>query len=126
MTSPDNLLPDGPFFVHTDTFGDKCRALAEKGILRILSDGAWVQPNYAGRIQLPKELMEEVWGMVDKKALKKKLVGRIEQELADRIVNAIAAELATDIKQILSVPERREAIRSLAREHMTSIMEGKK
>ena len=38
------------------------------------------------------------------------------------MVNHMAAELATDIKQILSVQERREALRALAREHMDSIM----
>ena len=67
--------------------------------------------------------MNEVWAMVDSDALKLRLKERIEAELADRIVNHIAAELATDIKQILSVTERREAIRSLAREHMDSIMQ---
>ena len=34
----------------------------------------------------------------------------------------MAAELSTDIKQLLSVKERREKIRSLARDHMDSIM----
>jgi predicted transcriptional regulator len=67
--------------------------------------------------------MNEVWAMVDRDALKLRLKERIEAELADRIVNHIAAELATDIKRILSVTERREAIRSLAREHMDSIMQ---
>jgi len=104
------------------TFEQKVRELAEKGILRIISDGAWVQPDYHHRIQLPRDLMNEVWGMVDRESLKKKLAARIEAELADRVVNAIAAELATDIKAILSVPERREMLRALAREHLTSIM----
>ena len=34
-----------------------------------------------------------------------------------------AAELATDIKQILSVQERREMLRGLAREHMDAVMQ---
>lgn len=37
-------------------------------------------------------------------------------------MNHMAAELATDIKQILSVKERREALRALAREHMDAVM----
>lgn len=95
---------------------------AEKSILKIITEGGWIQPDYANRIHLPRDLMNEVWAMVDRDALKLRLKERIEQELADRIVNHIAAELATDIKQILSVTERREAIRALAREHMDSIM----
>ena len=101
----------------------KLKDAGEKGILKIISDGGWIQPDYVNRIRLPRDMMNEVWAMVDRDALKLKLKERIEQELADRIVNQIAAELATDIKQILSVPERREAIRSLAREHMDSIMQ---
>jgi len=100
----------------------KLKDAAEKSILKIISDGGWIQLDYANRIQLPRDLMNEVWAMVDRDALKLKLKERIEQELADRIVNQIAAELATDIKQVLSVPERREAVRAIAREHMTSIM----
>lgn len=95
---------------------------AEKSILKIITEGGWIQPDYANRIQLPRDLMNEVWAMVDRDALKLRLKERIEQELADRIVNHIAAELAIDIKQILSVTERREAIRALAREHMDAIM----
>lgn len=95
---------------------------AEKSILKIITEGGWIQPDYANRIQLPRDLMNDVWEMVDRDALKQRLKERIEQELADRIVNHIAAELATDIKQILSVTERREAIRALARGHMDAIM----
>ena len=46
----------------------------------------------------------------------------LEAELAERMVNSIAAELATDIKQILSVKERREMLRGIAREHMDAVM----
>ena len=38
------------------------------------------------------------------------------------MVNHMAAELATDIKQILSVSERREMLRGLARDHMDAVM----
>ena len=46
-------------------------------------------------------------------------------ELAERIVNHMAAEISTDVKQILSVKERREALRALARHHMDSLMSAK-
>jgi hypothetical protein len=89
----------------------RLKTAAENSILKIIEGGGWIQPDYANRIQLPRDLMNEVWAMVDRDALKLRLKERIEAELADRIVNHIAAELATDIKQILSVTERREAIR---------------
>ncbi len=95
---------------------------AQNSVLKIISDGNWIQTDYASRFKLPPEMLAEVWAMVDIEGLKRKMADRIESELADRIVNHMAAELATDIKQLLSVPERREAIRSVAREHLGHIV----
>jgi hypothetical protein len=46
--------------------------------------------------------------------------------LADKIINHIAAEISTDIKKLLSVSERREALRSVARENLDRICSGGK
>lgn len=105
------------------TLEQRLRQAAENSIVKVIESGSWVVPDYNNRISIPKDLLNEVWAMVDREKLKERLKDRIEQELADRIVNHMAAELATDIKQILSVTERREALRALAREHMDSIMQ---
>jgi len=94
---------------------------AEKSVLKIISEGQWVQPDYGNRVQLPKTFMEDIWKLVDHEKIKKAMVARIEQEMAERIVNHLAAELATDIKQLLSNSERREALRAVARENMERI-----
>lgn len=104
-------------------FEQAVKTAAEKAVLKILSSGDWIKPDYANRFTLPHEWLVTVWRMIDRDRLQAKLTERIEAELADRIVNHIAAELATDIKHILSVQERREAIRALARDHMESIMQ---
>jgi len=104
---------------------EQIKHAAEKAVLKYIGEGGWIQPDYNNRIKIPFEVLTDAWSLVDRESLKTKLAERIESELADRIVNHIAAELATDIKQILSVTERREAIRQLAREHMDSIMQGK-
>jgi hypothetical protein len=101
---------------------DALRNAAERSIMKIISDGSWIAPDYNNRVKLPADFMADVWKLVDREKVKRALADRIEEQLAERIVNAIAAELATDIKQILSVTERREAIRALAREHMQAIM----
>lgn len=98
------------------------KTAAEKAVLKIISDGSWIAPDYGNRFKIPPEMMADIWRMVDQDALKKKMSARIEDELADRIVNLMAAEIATDVKQILSVKERREALRNFARQHMDSIM----
>lgn len=99
----------------------KIKEAAEKSILQFISAGNWTSLNYADQVKIPKSLIDEVWQLVDTEKLKKKLKERIEEELADRIINQIATEIATDIKQVLSVPERREAIRALARQHIESL-----
>jgi Mg/Co/Ni transporter MgtE len=96
---------------------------AQNSVLKIISDGNWIATDYSTRFKLPPEMLAEVWAMVDIDGLKRKMADRIESELADRIVNHMAADLATDIKQLLSVTERREAIRSVAREHLSHIMQ---
>ena len=95
------------------------KTAAEKAVLKIITEGSWIAPDYANRFKLPAD----VWKLVDQNQIKRHLAARIEEEMADRLVNHIAAELATDIKQILSVPERREALRHVARQHMESIMQ---
>ena len=96
---------------------------AQKAVMKVITEGSWIQPDYSNRFKLPPEILQQVWEMVDISGLKKKMAERIESELADRIVNHMATELATDIKQLLSVQERREAIRSVAREHLSHIMQ---
>lgn len=98
------------------------KTAAEKAVLNFVGGGQWLLPNYESRLKIPQEWIADCWRLVDSEALKRKLAERLESELVDRMVNHIAAELATDIKQVLSVKERREALRSLAREHMNSLM----
>lgn len=103
-------------------FEEAVKASAEKAVLKIVGDGSWIAPDYGNRFKIPAEWVQSIWALVDRDRLRLRLVERIEAELADRLVNAIAAEMVTDIKQILSVKERREAIRALARAHLLEIM----
>lgn len=100
---------------------EQIKAVAEKSILEILSSGYWIEPDYRNRVKIPGEFMSEVWDLIDTDRIKKQLADRIEKELANRIVNHMAKELATDIKTILAVKERREALRSVAVAHLDKI-----
>ena len=103
-------------------FDKQVKDAAEKAVLHFVSSGGWLLPNYESRLKVPAEWMAEAWRPVDADKVRAQLAARLESELADRMVNHMAAELATDIKQILSVKERREALRALAREHMDKVM----
>lgn len=103
-------------------FDKQVKEAAEKAVLHFVSSGGWLLPNYESRLKVPAEWMAEAWRLVDADKVRAQLAARLESELADRMVNLMAAELATDIKQILSVKERREALRALAREHMDTVI----
>lgn len=104
------------------TFEEKVKLFAERAILDSISKGGWVMPDYNNRIKVSEDMMKDVWNMVDIENVKVQLANLIENQIADRIVNHMASELATDIKQILSVPERRETLRAITRRHMEEIM----
>jgi hypothetical protein len=99
---------------------------AQHAVLKFVNDGGWLMPNYQARMQIPASWVADCWKLVDANKLKVKIAERLESELADRMVNHMASELATDIKQILSVKERREALRELARKHMETVMQAGK
>ena len=103
-------------------FEQSVKAAAEKAVLKFVQDGGWLLPNYESRLKIPAEWIADCWRLVDSEKLKAKVAERLESELADRMVNHMAAELSTDIKQILSVQERREMLRELARKHMDDVM----
>lgn len=98
------------------------KASAEKAVLKYVTDGGWLLPNYESRFKVPPEWVAACWKLVDADKVKQQVATLLEGELAERMVNSIASELATDIKQILSVKERREMLRGIAREHMDAVM----
>ena len=95
----------------------------QSSMLKLISSGNWIESAYSDRFKVPKELLADAYKMVDTESLKVQLARRIEAELADRIINHLAAEMATDVKQILSIKERREALRNIARTHLETIMQ---
>ena len=108
------------------TFEEKIHKLAEESVIKIAENGDWFTISYENRVKLPPELYRDVWNMLDVEEIKRKLKTRIEQELADRLVNNIAAELSSDIKALLSNKERRDEIREIANKHLLHLTGWKK
>lgn len=102
-------------------FEAKVKEAAERAVLKILMEGSWITPDYNSRFKIPTDMLADVWKMVDVEAVKRRMAIRLQEELADRVVNHMAAEIATDVKQILSVQERREALRAVVRENLDRI-----
>lgn len=101
---------------------DRIKQAAENAVVSFITSHNWLQPDYQKRVTVPSDILTDAWARVDVEQIKKHLTTRIEAELADRLMNHMAAEMATDVKQILGVPERREALRAIARAHLETIM----
>ena len=81
----------------------------------------FIKIDYNDRAKLPSDFIDKAWGLIDQEELLISLSKRLESELIDRLVNHLAAEIATDIKQVLSVKERREAVRSVVRDNIDKL-----
>ena len=105
-------------------FESRVKEAAENSLLRLLENANnWHLHPADKHIKVPTGLMNEVWQMVDFQKVKAAMADLIQQQLAERLVNHMAAEIATDIKKVLSNPERREAIRAVCRENIDKFCE---
>lgn len=90
-------------------------------MVKQISNQDFIKIDYNDRAKLPSDFIEKAWGLIDQDKLIESLSKRLESELIDRLVNHLAAEIATDIKQVLSVKERREAVRSVVRDNIDKL-----
>lgn len=94
---------------------------AEKALLKMIGEGQFIMPDYRNRVPIPESFMRDVWNMLDLNVIKAKMADKLHDVVVDHVMNKLAQEIATDVKQVLSVTERREAIRAIARQHIDSI-----
>lgn len=103
------------------SFDKKLQEVVQGQIIASIHKADLLQLRYDERFKLPESFIQDCWSLIDKDELKAQLSKRLEAELIDRLVNHMAKEIATDIKQILSVKERREAVRSVVRDNFDSL-----
>lgn len=103
------------------TLEEACVSAFTSSLFKAIGSADFVTIDYRNKIDLPKSFLEELWKSVDIEKVKIKVKKRLEDELADRLVNHMAAEVATDIKSVLSIKERREAIRAVVRDNIDQI-----
>jgi len=103
------------------SFEEKLKQVIQDQVIKNIHNTDLVSIKYDEKFNLPADFLWECWSLIDKERLKESLSARLQEELVDRLVNHMAAEIATDIKQVLSVKERREAIRHVVRENIDEL-----
>ncbi len=104
------------------TLEQKLTKAFEHAMIKIVSDGGFIQPKYENRLVIEPAMLRAAWNAVDRDAVIKQLASRATDRVADTIFNAMATEIATDVKQIMSNKELREDVRALIRDRMRATM----
>lgn len=94
----------------------------EDALVKMIREGQLLQPDYKNRIMVDAEFVKQVYAQIDYKRVLSLLGPMLEQRAADLILGAMATEITTDVKQLLSHKERREMLRSVIRENLDKIM----
>lgn len=96
------------------TYQEQIQQHVEQTIMAEIAKGAWLKMPYGG-VEFPAATLREIYAAVDMAKVKAQVVAQLEEMLATKIIHAMATELATDVKKILSNNELREDLRSQLR-----------
>ena len=100
---------------HGMTFEQQLAEAVQQSVLKMVRDGSLVIPDYASRAKVPHAKVQELYDSVDWVRVKELCLARVEERCADHLLNAMATEMATDVKQVLSNKELREEVRAFIR-----------
>lgn len=100
-------------------FGREAIESMQIALVEYLRKGEWFHGvNYEQRVKIGQGVLRALYGQLDMDRVMSLVKDRVEQRLADSIMNAMATETATDIKQIMCNTELREDLRSYLRSRM--------
>lgn len=100
------------------SFEQRLLASVEDSLIKLVQDGGFITATYENRLKVDPTIMREIYERIDLKRVVVLAAERAEERMADTVFNALAQELASDVKQILSNKELREECRALIRDKM--------
>lgn len=87
----------------------------QQTVIDFVRKGEWLKLDYNQRIGLDAAFLREVHGRVSMEAVIDIVKQDVERRIADGILNAMAQEVANDVKSIMCNKELREDVRSVIR-----------
>lgn len=102
-------------------FEEKFNDLIQKKIINDISKQDLIKINYDNRYEVPYEVLKECYENIDIEKVKERIISRLEEEMADKIVNKMVTEFSNDIKQIMCNRELREDLRYYMRTKIKEI-----
>ncbi len=87
----------------------------QSAIVKTLASGDWLTVHWKDRFGVSPERLREVYNSVDMDKVTAIIKEKIEKRIADSLFNALATEIATDVKKIMCNTELREDCRAVIR-----------
>lgn len=99
-----------------DKFAQDLLQRIQSNVLAQVSKAELINVGYnSTKIDLPKDMLKECYENIDTNKIKQLIIKRLEEEVADKIVNKLITEYSNDVKQIMSNTELREDLRGILR-----------
>lgn len=96
--------------------GERLVSAFEDALVKMVATGEFMRQDYSAKIPLEIGTLRSIYAKVDINRVTARVLENVEIRMADQILNSMATELATDVKQVLSNKELREDIRSMIRD----------
>jgi len=97
------------------TFDELLTQAVQHTVIDFIRKGDWMKMDYAARINIDSAWLREMHSRVNMNNVLELVKSQVEQRIADGIINAMATEIATDVKSIMCNKELREDLRSVLR-----------
>ncbi len=101
---------------------DKVTREVEKAIIKTLNKGDWLTIKYENKIDI-SEPLKKAYENVNFERMYTNITLKLEEVLAEKLVNKIVTEMGTDIKKLMSNENVREDLRFMLRKNIELVLE---
>lgn len=105
-------------------FDERIQQAFQDSMVKWIAAGEWLKAEWSQRVSIPQADLASIYKGIDKGRVLELVKERIEGRMADAIFNAMATEIATDVKKIMANTELREDLRAILRQHMRDAAKG--
>lgn len=107
------------------TFDEQLMQSVQHAVLDQVRKGEWVKlPRWESALPIDVSTLRSLLTRVDMARVQELVVPKIEQMVADAMIQSVATEIATDVKKIMSNQEIREDLRATIREKLRQWSKG--
>ncbi len=103
------------------TFDEQLQQAMQDSLLKLIRSGEWCKLDYSAKVPLDAAFIRRLQASVDMEKVLTRVAEHVEGRIADAIFNAMATEINSDVKKILSNTELREDIRAVVREKIRAV-----